>query len=88
MYKSNRDALYLVILLIALLFLTYVVVNYKDYRSRGCGRCHDVYMLNKNTWSVKNAEPIRGNIANRQAQLKGLISAEAKKLLYQIIVTP
>ena len=30
----------------------------------------------------------RSNIANRQAQPKGLISAEAKKLLYQIIVTP
>ena len=27
-------------------------------------------------------------IANRQVQPKGLISAEAKKLLYQIILTP
>ena len=45
-------------------------------------------MLNKNTWGVKKAGPIRSNIANRQAQPKGLISAEAKKLLYQIFVTP
>ena len=45
-------------------------------------------MLNKNTWGVKSAGPIRSNIANRQVRSKGLISAEAKKLLYQIIVTP
>ena len=45
-------------------------------------------MLNKNTWGIKSAGPIRSNIANRQARLKGLISAEAKKLLYQIFVTP
>ena len=45
-------------------------------------------MLNKNTWGVKSAEPIRSNIANRQARPKRLISAEAKKLLYQIFVTP
>ena len=46
-------------------------------------------MLNKNTWDVKSAGPIRSNIANRQARPKGLISAEeAKKLLYQIFVTP
>ena len=38
-------------------------------------------MLNKNSWGVKSAGPIRSNIANRQAQPKGLISAEAKKLL-------
>ena len=43
-------------------------------------------MLNKNTWGVKSAGPIRSNIANRQARSKGLISAEAKKLLYQIFV--
>ena len=41
-------------------------------------------MLNKNTWGVKkSARPIRSNIANRQVRPKGLISAEAKKLLYQ-----
>ena len=45
-------------------------------------------MLNKNTWGVKSVGPIRSNIANRQVCPKGLISAEAKKLLYQIIVTP
>ena len=45
-------------------------------------------MLNKNTWGVKSVGPIRSNIANRQAQPKSLISAEAKKLLYQIFVTP
>ena len=39
-------------------------------------------MLNKNTWGVKSAGPIRINIANRQARPKGLISAEAKNLLY------
>ena len=33
----------------------------------------------------KSARPIRSNIANRQARPKGLISAEAKKLLYQNI---
>ena len=43
-------------------------------------------MLNKNTLGVKSAG--RSNIANRQAQPKRLISAEAKKLLYQIFVTP
>ena len=42
-------------------------------------------MLNKNTWGVKGARPIRSNIANRQARPKGLISAEASKLLYQNI---
>ena len=42
-------------------------------------------MLNKNTWGVKKSG---SNIANRQARPKGLISAEAKKLLYQIFVTP
>ena len=40
-------------------------------------------MLNKNTWGIKSAGPIRSNIANRQVRPKGLISAEAKKLLYQ-----
>ena len=45
-------------------------------------------MLNKNTWGVKSVGPIRSNIANRQARPKGLISAEAKKLLYQMFVTP
>ena len=39
-----------------------------------------IVMLNKNTWGVKRAGPIRSNIANRQARPKGLISAEAKKL--------
>ena len=43
-----------------------------------------IYMLNKNTYDVKSAGPIRSNIANRQARPK----AEAKKLLYQIFVTP
>ena len=33
----------------------------------------------------KNERPIRSNIANRQVQPKTLISAEAKKLLYQNI---
>ena len=42
-------------------------------------------MLNKNTWGVKKCG---ANIANRQARPKSLISAEAKKLLYQIFVTP
>ena len=42
-------------------------------------------MLNKNTWGVKSAGPIKSNITNRQARPKGLISAEAKKLLYQNI---
>ena len=42
-------------------------------------------MLSKNTWGVKNWRPIRINIANRQVRSKGLISAEAKKLLYQNI---
>ena len=42
-------------------------------------------MLNKNTWGAKKCE---SNIANRQARPKDLISAEAKKLLYQILVTP
>ena len=37
-------------------------------------------MLNKNTWGVKNARPIRSNIANRQVRPKDLISAKAKKL--------
>ena len=37
-------------------------------------------MLSKNTWGVQSAEPIRSNIANRQARPKGLILAEAKKL--------
>ena len=44
-----------------------------------------IYMLNKNTWDVKSARPIRSNTANRQAQPKGLITAEAKKLLNQNI---
>ena len=43
-------------------------------------------MLNNNTWGIKSVGPIRSNIANRQARPKGLISAEAKKLLYQIFV--
>ena len=43
-----------------------------------------IIMLSKNTWGVKSAGPIRSNIANRQAQSKSLILAEAKKLLYQI----
>ena len=40
-------------------------------------------MLNKNTWGVKSERPIRSNIANRHVQPKTLISAKAKKLLYQ-----
>ena len=36
----------------------------------------------------KSAGAIRSNIANRQARPKSLISAEAKKLLHQIFVTP
>ena len=40
-------------------------------------------VINKNTWGVKKCG---ANIANRQARPKGLISAEAKKLLYQIFV--
>ena len=43
------------------------------------------YVQNKNTWDVKKCGPIRSNIVNRQAQPKYLISAEAKKLLYQNI---
>ena len=43
-------------------------------------------MLNKNTWGVKKCGPIRSNITNKQVRPKGLISAEAKKLLYQIFV--
>ena len=42
-------------------------------------------MLNKNTWGVKNARPIRSNIANRHVRPKTLISAEAKKLLTKTI---
>ena len=42
-----------------------------------------IYMLNKNTWGVKSARPIRSNITNRHVRPKILISAEAKKLLYQ-----
>ena len=41
-------------------------------------------MLSKNTWGVKSAVPIRSNIANRQVRPNGLISAEAKKLFYQM----
>ena len=41
-------------------------------------------MLNKNTWGVKKCKANhRSNTANRQARPKGLISTEAKKLLYQ-----
>ena len=43
-------------------------------------------MPNKNTGGVKSASTIRNNIVNRQAQPKGLISAEVKKLLYQNII--
>ena len=49
-------------------------------------------MLNKNTWGEKSAKPIRSNIVNRHVRPKTLISAEAKKLLYQncfqLLVTP
>ena len=38
-------------------------------------------MLNKNTWGVKSARPIRSNIVNRYVRPKTLISAEAKKLV-------
>ena len=38
-------------------------------------------MLNKNTWDVKSARPIRSSIASQRP--KTLISAKAKKLLYQ-----
>ena len=48
------------------------------------------YMLNKNTWDVKK---VRGQSeatlqTGSQVQPKGLISAKAKKLLYQIFVIP
>ena len=42
----------------------------------------------KNDARVKILLMEGGNIANRQARPKRLISAEAKKLLYQIFVTP
>ena len=54
-------------------------VVYKIYTTVCCGIS---LMLNKNTWDVKKCE---ANIANRQVQPKGWISAEAKKLLYQNI---
>ena len=43
-----------------------------------CSTCHTVFSL-KNT--LECVGPIRSKIANRQARSKGLISAEAKKLL-------
>ena len=43
-----------------------------------------IYMLNKNTWGVKKCEANQKQHASRQVRPKALISAEAKKLLYQI----
>ena len=40
-------------------------------------------MLNKNIWGVKKCEANQNNIANRHVRPKTLISAKAKKLLYQ-----
>ena len=40
-------------------------------------------MLNKNTLGVKQCEANQKQHANRQLQPRTLISAEAKKLLYQ-----
>ena len=40
-------------------------------------------MLNKNTWGVKKCKANQKQRASRQVQPKALISAEAKKLLYQ-----
>ena len=40
-------------------------------------------MLNKNTWGVKKCEANQKQHESRQVQPKALISAEAKKLLYQ-----
>ena len=45
-------------------------------------------MLNKNTWGVKECGANQKQHKNRQVRPKGLISAEAKELLYQIFVTP
>ena len=42
-------------------------------------------MLNKNTWGVKKCG---ANQEQHWKQAEGLISAEAKKLLYQMFVTP
>ena len=40
-------------------------------------------MLSKNTWGIKKCEANQKQHANRQVRPKALISAEAKKLLYQ-----
>ena len=46
-----------------------------------CSYVCKIIMLNKDTWGVY--KKVWGHIANRQAQPKVLISAEAKKSLYQ-----
>ena len=45
-------------------------------------------MLNKNTWGAKKCGANQKQHCKQAGATKGLISAEAKKLLYQIIVTP
>ena len=45
-------------------------------------------MLNINTWGVKKCEANQKQQASRQVRPKALISAEAKKLLYQKLLTP
>ena len=45
-------------------------------------------MLNKNTWGVKKCGANQKQHCKQAGATKSLISAEAKKLLYQIFVTP
>ena len=45
-------------------------------------------MLNKNTWGVKVWGQSEATLQTGRRNKKGLISAEAKKLLYQIFVIP
>ena len=47
-----------------------------------------IQMLNKNTWGVKKYRANQKQHRKQAGVTKGLISAEAKKLLYQIFVTP
>ena len=63
--------------IINLLYITFHTLTPKSAEE---GALNNVALV-----SSVHCRPIRSNIANRQVRL---ISAEAKKLLYQIFVTP
>ena len=62
--------------------ITIVVVFTEMYLRAYVRNCCNI-MLNKNTWGVKKREANQKQHASRQVRPKALISAEAKKLLYQ-----